>query len=464
MTNDDPAPPDPSEPLATANPTQETTGNPKDLTRWFKTAGRKTNPSPPCQEKPPDPKLNNPSSNSFAALAQEEDDQDATMEDQEQQEDADKTTTDDTPMADIEGKHLKKTTAIVEPGSAKKQRHGRSPTAVAPVVTPSKGTPQKRASTPAKALKQTLLLQTKATKPNAEQSANSTKKPEGREKSTSSGSRSVSLQPKGVRFKEKATSRSKSRSKSNTPDSKTANKDSSTDSSANSSQTNPKHCDKNAAESHSAPVTTTFYKDAANSTDKAIKAKKKTKKNTPIQDKVDAAVAKGTDKDNEPALTTGISGIITLQATFPFPDNDTGFTDVKKAACGLLEYLLTTADTTMILHGKLGQTLSNEASTYVDLLSNLDDDEALSYLNTEGRTFSDQKQLLTVKLKFHFQSGDPHSLDDLNSRCATNLQNDSVSLLSCILNTKDTSPEARSATLHSITVHPDQTAIRTHGG
>eukprot|EP00978_Attheya_sp_CCMP212_P017546 scaffold46910_cov22-Attheya_sp.AAC.1 len=74
----------------------------------------------------------------------------------------------------------------------------------------------------------------------------------------------------------------------------------------------------------------------------------------------------------------------------------------------------------------------------------MDDDEALSYLNTEGRTFSDQKQL-TVKLKFHFQSGDPHSLDDLNSRCASNLQNDSVSLVSCILNTKDTSPEKRNA-------------------
>eukprot|EP00978_Attheya_sp_CCMP212_P029670 scaffold106121_cov27-Attheya_sp.AAC.1 len=131
MTNDDLAPPDPSEPLATADPRQETTGDTTDLTRWFKTAGRKTNPSPPRQEKPPDSKSTNPSSNSFAALAQD-DVQDATMEDQEQQAETDKTTTDDTPMADIEGKSLKKTTAIVEPGSAKKQRRGRSPPAVAP--------------------------------------------------------------------------------------------------------------------------------------------------------------------------------------------------------------------------------------------------------------------------------------------------------------------------------------------
>eukprot|EP00978_Attheya_sp_CCMP212_P023309 scaffold71108_cov35-Attheya_sp.AAC.2 len=64
------------------------------------------------------------------------------MEDQEQQADADKTMTDDTTMADIEGKNLKKTTAIVKPGSAKKQRHGRSPAAVAPVVTRLKALPR----------------------------------------------------------------------------------------------------------------------------------------------------------------------------------------------------------------------------------------------------------------------------------------------------------------------------------
>eukprot|EP00978_Attheya_sp_CCMP212_P003801 scaffold8061_cov61-Attheya_sp.AAC.3 len=79
----------------------------------------------------------------------------------------------------------------------------------------------------------------------------------------------------------------------------------------------------------------------------------------------------------------------------------------------------------------------------------MDDDKALSYLNTEGCTFSDQKQL-TVKLKFHFQSGDPHSLDNLNSQCATNLQNDSVSLLSCILNMKDTSPKHNPPFNHSL--------------
>eukprot|EP00978_Attheya_sp_CCMP212_P039841 scaffold211199_cov24-Attheya_sp.AAC.1 len=132
MTNDDPAPLDPSEPLATADPRHETTDDTTDLTRWFKTAERKTNPSPPRREKPPDPKSTNPSSNSFAALAQDEV-QDATIEDQEQPEETDKTTTEDTLMADIEGKNLKKTTAIVEPGSAKKQRRGRSPPAVAPV-------------------------------------------------------------------------------------------------------------------------------------------------------------------------------------------------------------------------------------------------------------------------------------------------------------------------------------------
>jgi hypothetical protein len=75
-------------------------------------------------------------------------------------------------------------------------------------------------------------------------------------------------------------------------------------------------------------------------------------------------------------------------------------------------------------------------------------------MNSAGCTFSDQKQL-TVKLKFHFQSGNSHSMDDLNARCATKLQNDSVSLLSCILNTKDTSPE-QSATLHAIPVHHSQ--------
>eukprot|EP00978_Attheya_sp_CCMP212_P033848 scaffold138747_cov43-Attheya_sp.AAC.1 len=69
MTNDDPAPPDPSEPLATADPGQETTDDTTDLTRWFKTVGRKTNPSPPRRAKPPDPKSTTPSSNSFAALA-----------------------------------------------------------------------------------------------------------------------------------------------------------------------------------------------------------------------------------------------------------------------------------------------------------------------------------------------------------------------------------------------------------
>jgi hypothetical protein len=451
MTNDDPAPPDPSETLATAAPTHQTAGDPKDMTTWLTPAGRKSNPSPPRQGEPPDPKSKTQSSNSFAALAQEEEEPDATMEDSEQQDDGDKEKPDDTPMTDIEGKNLKKTAAIVEPGSAKKQRRGRSPASVAKVVTPSKkGTPQKRDSIPAKGSKQSLLPQTQATKPNAPKSS-APAKPEGHsEKSKPSGSRSRSLQPeKEVRFK---LNKSKSRSKSNTPDLSTKPPDAPLAHSTSKLTPSDKVSSAGVAagqatdsvkEPSPSPAPDPIsYKDAASSADKVVKAKKKKKKHTTIQDKVDAAVAEGTSTDEGPALTTGISGIITLQATFPFPDEDSGFTDVKKAAGGLLDFLLTPADTALILYGSLGQTLSNDAITFVDLLSNLEDDEALSYLNTAGRTFSDQKQLM-VKLKFQFQSGDPHSLDDLNSRCATNLQNDSVSILSCILNNKDTSPEAQ---------------------
>jgi hypothetical protein len=116
-----------TETLVTAGSTHQPAGDPKDLTTWFKSTGRKSNPSPPCLEKHPNPKAKNPSLNLFAALAQEEEEQDTTMEDSKQQDDVDKEKPNDTPMTDIEGKNLKKTAAIVKPGSTKKQRCGRSP-------------------------------------------------------------------------------------------------------------------------------------------------------------------------------------------------------------------------------------------------------------------------------------------------------------------------------------------------
>eukprot|EP00978_Attheya_sp_CCMP212_P038096 scaffold185528_cov51-Attheya_sp.AAC.5 len=320
------------------------------------------------------------------------------MEDLKKQVGVDKELTADTLMANTEGKNLEKTTAIVDPGSTKNQCRRRSP---APVVTPSKSTHQKRA----------LITQQRATKINPPTQA----------------SRSVSLQPaKGVTFKEtKATSRSRS----NTPDSsKTSpkkkdsskisdqgvSKSSDQDSSKSSNKAPLNSSDKKSSTSSTQASSKTYYKDAAKTSDKVIKAKKKKKKkHTPIQDQVNDARATAKITDDGPVLMMGISGIITLQVTFPFSDKDTGFTDVKKAAGGLLDYLLMMEDTVLILHGSLGQTLSDDVVNFVDLLSNLADDEALSFLNTKGHTFADQKQLM-MKLKFHFQSGDPHSLDDLN--------------------------------------------------
>ena len=141
----------------------------------------------------------------------------------------------------------------------------------------------------------------------------------------------------------------------------------------------------------------------------------------------------------------GVSARVTCQAEFSqgSAEDADGMTKVKQSAGKFLDFMMSTGDTNLILHGRGKKYASSPPVNFEALLTNMETNKAKKLLGIEGKVNNDATTI-TTSILFELTSSDPKALDNLNARCFAKLGNSSVVITSCTVRSSSSTAAKKS--------------------